>query len=199
MLLQTIVFYIFASLLLGNAAMVILSKNPVRAVLFLIATFFCASVLWMLLQAEFLALVLIFVYVGAVMTLLLFVVMMLNIDIAPLREGFVRTLPVALLAMGVLMGVMLYMFVPKHFELGALPLNQQAADYSNTAVLGQVLYTRYLLPFELAGVLLLVSIVAAISLAFHGRKSNTKAQVMAAQHAVRKKDRLHIVKMESDV
>jgi len=194
-----VIFYIFAVILLGAAVMVILSRNPVRAILFLVLAFFASAVLWMMLQAEFLALVLIFVYVGAVMTLFLFVVMMLNIDLSKLREKFVRYLPFGILAMILLVGLTIYTVVPKHFPVGETYLQQYGPNYNNTQVMGTLLYTQYIFPFEVAGLILLVAIIAAISLAFYGRKSGTKTQKIADQLKANKQDRLRIIKMKAEI
>lgn len=193
-----VVFFIFSILLIFSATMVIVARNPVRAVLFLVLGFVAASVLWMLLQAEFLSLVLIFVYVGAVMTLFLFIVMMLHIDMSATREKFVRYLPIALLVMVVLVGLLIFALTPKHFAFAKLLPTMQAANYSNVKVMGELLYTHYLYAFEIASVILLVSIVSAIALAFHGRKSGTKSQKASEQLAARKADRLRIIKMKAE-
>jgi NADH-quinone oxidoreductase subunit J len=194
---QPLVFYVFAIILLISGVMVITSRNPVRGALFLVLAFFASSVIWMLLQAEFLALVLIFVYVGAVMTLFLFVVMMLNIDTAPLRAGFVRYLPLGILVIVLLVGLMILAINPKHFNGAGYQAINQPADYSNVKELGNILYTQYLYPFEIAAVLLLVAIISAISLAFRGRRDR-KTQTMAEQANVNPADRIRIVKMPSE-
>lgn len=177
--------------------MVILVRNPVKGALFLVLAFFCSSVLWMLMQAEFLSLALIFVYVGAVMTLFLFVVMMLNLDLSSLREGFVRYLPFGLIVMALLVGLMLFVIGPKHFDSSYATLKIQPSDYSNTKELGNVLYTEYLYPFEIAAVILLVAIVSAISLAFRPKRER-KSQNIAAQINVRAEDRVKLVNMKSE-
>jgi len=191
-----VIFYVFAVMLIGSAVMVILSRNPVRAILFLVLCFFASAVLWMMLQAEFLSLVLIFVYVGAVMTLFLFVVMMLNIDLSGTKEKFIRYLPVGIIAMGLLVVMMLYVVGSKHFGISNAYLQHFGPDYSNTKAMGSLLFTKAIFPFEIAGLILLVAIVAAITLAFHGRKPGTKTQVISEQLKVRKQDRLRIVKMK---
>lgn len=193
-----IVFILFTLGLLGAAVMVVFSRNPVRALLFLVLAFFCSAVLWMLLQAEFLSLVLIFVYVGAVMTLFLFVVMMLNIDLVTLKEGFVRYLPLGLLVLVFFVGIML-LILAKQFTLSDVFPVARPAGYSNVATVGAELFTRYLYEFEIAGLILLVAMVAAISLAFHGRKPNTKAQRVAKQLSAKKSTNLRIVKMKPEV
>ncbi len=193
-----VVFYVFATVLIAAAVMVVVSRNPVRAVLFLVLAFFASSVLWMLLHAEFLSLVLIFVYVGAVMTLFLFVIMMLNIDLSQLKERFVRFLPLGLLVLVALVGLMALTVSPSHLDQAAQGLKPFAADYNNTREMGNLLYTDYIFPFEVAGLILLVAIIAAITLAFHGRKKNTKAQNIDQQQRTRKQDRLRIVKLDSE-
>lgn len=189
---QQIVFYFNSALLLVSAIMVIASRNPVRGVLFLVLAFFAASVLWMLLQAEFLSLALIFVYVGAVMTLFLFVVMMLNINKAPKREKFVRYFPFGLLIILTLVGLLIVALNPVHFNSTSYALTLQGTDYSNIKSLGAVLYTKYMYPFEIAGAILLVAIIAAINLAFHGA-GKSKRQNISRQLAARKKDRVQLV------
>ena len=173
--------------------MVVCSRNPLHSVLYLVATFVAAAILWMLIQAEFLALVLVFVYVGAVMTLFLFVVMMLQVDLVHLREGFVRYLPIAALIMLALLAMLLIVFIPQNFPMHNLQIMQHPATYNNTAELGKLLYTHYILSFELAGAILLAAIIAAISLAFAGRKTGTKAQRISKQLQANKKDRLKII------
>lgn len=191
---ELIVFYVFSVLLLGSALMVITSPNPVRGVLFLILAFFASSVLWMLLQAEFLALALIFVYVGAVMTLFLFVVMMLNIKQAS-EKRFIFYNGIALLLVAILVGVTLYILHTQHFNIGHYAqLTQKPLDYSNVKELGRSLYTTYAYAFEIGGVVLLVAILSAIGLAFRGRKEGTKVQVLEQQLMVNKKDRLKLVR-----
>ena len=195
---QLIIFWIFSAVLLLSATMVIVARNPVRCVMFLVLAFIASSCLWMLLEAEFLSLVLIFVYVGAVMTLFLFVVMMLNIDLAPLREGFVRYLPLGILVTAVLVGLILYVISPRHFPMASTAeLIPHPANYSNVKELGGVLYTQYVYPFEIASALLLVAIVSAISLAFRGRQ-NSKSQKISEQISVQKKDRYYVVNLRSN-
>lgn len=194
---QLLIFWVFSAILLMSAIMVVISRNPVRSVMFLVLAFVASSALWMILQAEFLSLVLIFVYVGAVMTLFLFVVMMINIDLVALREGFVRYLPLGILVTAVLAGLILYVILPKHFPEGVTTsVIPQAANYSNTKELGTVLYTDYVYPFEIAAAILLVAIISAISLAFRGRQ-NSKAQNIRDQIAVRKDDRYYVVNLRS--
>ncbi len=194
---EQFIFYLFAAAMLGSAMMVITVRNTVHAALFLALTFFSAAALWLLLEAEFLAITLVLVYVGAVMVLFLFVVMMLDVNLAQLREGFVRLLPVGIVVALLAIGMMAYVVGPGNFGLGkfAEPTGHPA-DYSNTKELGRVLYTVYVYPFEIAAVILLVAIIAAISLALRKRPL-TKHQNPDSQIAVRKKDRLRIVKLEA--
>jgi NADH-quinone oxidoreductase subunit J len=194
---QDYVFYTLATVLLLAGLRVITARNPVHAALFLVLAFFTAAGIWLLLEAEFLAIALVLVYVGAVMVLFLFVVMMLDINLDKLREGFWESLPVAL-PVGILMAIeMVLILGSKYFGATriAAPM-PHAAGYSNTAELGRVLYTDYLLPFELASVVLLVAIVAAITLALRDRK-DSKFTSPAEQVKVKKADRLRIVKMKS--
>ena len=192
------VFYCFAAILVFAAFRVITVRNPVHAALFLVLAFFSSACVWMLLEAEFLAIVLVLVYVGAVMVLFLFVVMMLDINLVPLREGFTRYLGLGA-AVAVLIVVQLLLvlgsdrFGPD--RVGA-PV-RRAADYSNTEELGVLLYTVYAYPFEIAAVVLLVAIIAAISLTMR-RRPGIKAQNPAEQVAVRRSDRVHLVKMRSE-
>ncbi len=196
---QDIVFYALAAVLLYAALSVITTRNPVYAALYLVLAFFTAAGIWLLLEAEFLAITLVLVYVGAVMVLFLFVVMMLDINLDKLREGFWNALPIAL-PVGGLMAVEMVMIVGvRNFgydKVVAPPAH--AADYSNTAELGRVLYTDYLLPFELASVVLLVAIVAAIALTLRSRKAS-KSMDPSKQVLVKKADRLRIVKMDAVV
>jgi NADH-quinone oxidoreductase subunit J len=196
---QDVVFYALAAVLLFASIRVITTRNPVYAALNLVLAFFTAAGIWLLLEAEFLAIALVLVYVGAVMVLFLFVVMMLDINLDKLREGFWNALPVAL-PVGGLMAIEMVMIVGvKNFGLDkvAAPV-AKAADYSNTAELGRVLYTDYLLTFELASVVLLVAIVAAIALTLRERRES-KSMDPALQVLVKKEDRLRILKMDAVV
>ena len=187
-----ILFYVLGAVLIGSSLLVITVRNPVHAALFLVLAFVNAAGLWLLAYAEFLAITLVLVYVGAVMVLFLFVVMMLDINLDRLREGFWRNLPLAG-AVGVLMVVeMAALFL--RAATGTTPPGAPPPDYSNTKALGAVIYTDYVFPFELAAVVLLVAIVAAIALTLRHRKE-TKYQDPATQLSVRAKDRLKIVKL----
>jgi len=192
-----IIFYFMAAILLFAGIRVITARNPVHAALFLVLAFFTAAGIWLLLEAEFLAIALVLVYVGAVMVLFLFVVMMLDINLDKLREGFWESLPVAL-PVGILMAVEMALILgSKYFGADRIATPApHAAGYSNTAELGRVLYTDYLLPFELASVVLLVAIVAAITLTLRDRK-DSKFTSPGEQVKVKKADRLRIVKMKS--
>ncbi|WP_304985430.1 NADH-quinone oxidoreductase subunit J [Coxiella-like endosymbiont] len=191
-----VIFFIFAALLIAATVMVIISRNPVHAVLFLVLAFFASAILWMMMQTEFLALVLIFVYVGAVTTLFLFVVMMLNIDLSKTQEKFVRFLPFGLIAMFLLIATMIVVVSPRRFGIAAVSFPCMSANFSNVKAMGSILYTDYLYPFQIAAVILLVAIIAAITLAFHGRKPDAKVQRISEQLEVKKSDRLRLVKME---
>lgn len=195
---ELVIFYVYAAIMLFAAFRVVTVKNSVHAVLFLVLTFACGSVLWVLLEAEFLAIALVLVYVGAVMVLFLFVVMMLDINTAPLREGFIRYLPVAALIGLAVVGQMIMVLGPKRFGLHeiAAPV-RHAADYSNTREIGVALYTHYLYPLEVAAVILLVAIIAAITLTMR-KGLDTKYQDPSKQVRVRKQDRLRIVKMKAE-
>ena len=195
---ENIVFYVFAAIMVFSALMVITVKNPVQASLFLVLTFFSCAAIWMLLEAEFLAITLVLVYVGAVMVLFLFVVMMLDINVARMRAAFIQYLPIGL-AVLVTMAAMMFMVVgADHFGLEqvAAPA-RHAADYNNTRELGLVLYTVYVYPFEIAAVILLVAIIAAIALTLR-RRPKTKYQNPDLQIAVKRDDRIRMVKMDSE-
>jgi NADH-quinone oxidoreductase subunit J len=186
------VFYFFAALLVFAAFRVISVRNPVHAVLHLVLAFFASAALWLLLEAEFLAIALVLVYVGAVMVLFLFVVMMLDINIAPLREGFIRYLPIGIV-IGAVIAFEMVVILTGGFE-GATEVVRRGAEYSNTKELGGLLYTVYLYPFEIAAVILLLAIVAAISLTMR-RRPGLKYQDVGKQVAVRRRDRVRLVKM----
>ncbi len=194
---QTITFYLFSFVLILSALGVITSRNPVYAALFLVLSFVTAAGLWMLLFAEFLALTLILVYVGAVMVLFLFVVMMLDINFDKLREGFRQNALVAALVGVVMLAEMAILLGGKSLGL-AVAMPGAPAAASNTKELGRVLYTEYLLPFELAAVVLLIAMIAAIALTLRERRGS-KSQDIGAQVRVKSGDRLKIVKMDATV
>jgi len=194
----TAIFYFFAAILVFAGLRVITARNPVHAALFLVLAFFTAAGLWMLLEAEFLAITLVLVYVGAVMVLFLFVVMMLDINLDKLREGFWDYLPLAGFVAVLLMIEMALILGGRHFGLDVTGTPApRPADYSNTRELGRLLYTDYVYAFELAAVILLVAIVAAIALTLRRRK-DSKYINPAEQVRVRRNDRLRIVKMPAE-
>lgn len=195
---ENIVFYVFAAIMVFSALMVITVKNPVQASLFLVLTFFSCSAIWILLEAEFLAITLVLVYVGAVMVLFLFVVMMLDINVARMRAAFIQYLPIGIAVLVTMVAMMLMVVGGDHFGLEqvAAPA-RQAADYNNTRELGLVLYTVYVYPFEIAAVILLVAIIAAIALTLR-RRPKTKYQNPDLQIAVKRDDRIRMVKMNSE-
>jgi len=195
-------FFAFAGVVIASALGVVASKNPVHSVLFLVLTFFSCSAIWLMLEAEFLAITLVLVYVGAVMVLFLFVVMMLDINVAKMREGFVSYLPVGIVFAVLMLAVMVYVVGPVGPDvMGTAALDSavtHAADYSNTEALGEVLYTDYVLAFEIAAVILLVAIVAAIALTLR-RRPATKYQTPGKQIQVKRDDRLKIIKSDAEV
>ena len=195
---KTFVFYFLAAIMVLAALRVITARNPVHAALFLVLAFFTASGVWILLQAEFLAMALVLVYVGAVMVLFLFVVMMLDINLDRLREGFWSYLPVGALV-GILMLVEMVMVLGGgYFGLEAMPAPAPvAADYSNTRELGRVLYTDYVYAFELASLVLLVAMVSAVALTLRKRKG-LKSIPPSEQVAVRREGRVELVKMQAE-
>ena len=195
---KTFVFYFLAVIMVFAALRVITARNPVHAALFLVLTFFNAGGLWLLLRAEFLAITLVMVYVGAVMVLFLFVVMMLDINLDRLREGFWSYLPVGALV-GILMLVEMAMVLGgSYFGLEAMPAPPAAAEtYSNTREIGRVLYTDYVYPFELASLVLLVAMVAAVALTLRKRKG-LKSIPPSEQVAVKREGRIELVKMQAE-
>jgi NADH-quinone oxidoreductase subunit J len=195
---KTILFYLFSTVTVVAALRVVTARNPVHAALFLVLAFFNVAALWMLLQAEFLALALIMVYVGAVMVLFLFVVMMLDINIERVRQGFWNNLPLGGLVGLLMVGEMAVVLSGRYFGLASLPPQNLPADYSNTKELGRLLYTDYAYPFELASVILLVAIIVAVMLTLRSRKDN-KAMHASDQIAVKAKDRMRLVKMAPEV
>ena len=197
-MLITILFYVFAAVLVAAALGVVLARNPVHSALLLVLAFFNSAVLWLLLEAEFLALVLVLVYVGAVMVLFLFVVMMLDVNIEKLREGFVRNAPLGIAVALIMIAELYYAIRVRHLGLdlvsAAPPL---PADSSNTQALGAVLYTDYVYPFQLAAVVLLVAMIAAIVLTLR-RRPGVRSQDVRRQVAVRREDRVRLVRMDAE-
>ena len=196
---ELIAFYLFAAVAALAATGVILLKNPVHAALCLVLTFFSAACLWLLLQAEFLGIVLILVYVGAVMILFLFVVMMLDINTTPLREGFARYAPLALVVALAMFAEMMMLLGVGQGQIGPnlSATDPAAASGSNLQWLGQALFTRFMLPFEVAAVILTVAIVVAVMLTLR-RRPGTKTQDPSRQVMVRREDRVRLVKMKAE-
>ena len=194
-----IFFYSFAGLLVLSTLRVVTARNPVHAALFLVLSFFCASGLWMLLKAEFLSLALILVYVGAVMVLFLFVVMMLDLDLEHLRRDYKKYLPVAFL-MGAVIVLELSIVLIRSFIGTAAPVQPMIEEISssNTHALGMLIFVDYVYAFEVAGVILLVAIIAAVALTLRNRK-DSKSQNVTEQVNVNPADRMRIVKMDSDM
>ncbi|WP_454781306.1 NADH-quinone oxidoreductase subunit J [Legionella sp. WA2022007384] len=210
LLVQTI-FYIFAAIAVGAAFMVIVQDNPVRSVLFLVLTFIASAGLWILAEAEFLALILVLVYVGAVMTLFLFVVMMLNIDVEVVKNHYRRYLPFGLILVALLTGLLMVSIPAGTFKSNVetqsntvistqlMDGNQNNPDAprSNTEALGMVLYTDYLLAFEIAAVLLLIAIISAITLVHRGPRKS-KRQDIKQQILTRRNDRVELINMKAE-
>tara|TARA_B100001250_G_C19492078_1_gene653563 strand:- start:148 stop:747 length:600 start_codon:yes stop_codon:yes gene_type:complete len=192
-----IIFYIFGAMLLLSATMVVVIKNPIHAALFLVLSFFSSAAVWLLLNAEFLAIALVLVYVGAVMVLFLFVIMMLDINLSTLKDGFARYFPLGIfiallmvIAMGIIVG-------SDYFTSDTYTQINTSTTPSNTKLLGYAIYTDYLYQFEIAGVILLVAIIAAISLSMSKLKI-TKSTHPNEQVSVKKEDRLRVVKMKTE-
>ncbi|MFO8153035.1 NADH-quinone oxidoreductase subunit J [Thioalkalivibrio sp.] len=191
---ELLLFYVFGAILLGAALALITVRNPVYAALFLVLCFFTAAAIWLLAEAEFLAIVLVLVYVGAVMVLFLFVVMMLDINVEQLREGFTEYLPAGLVVAAA-MATVLTLVITRFITMD--PPEPAGADYANTLELGRILYTDYVYPFEIAAVILLVAIIAAISLTMR-RRPDTKSIDPTEQMKARREDRVRLVSMESE-
>ena len=194
---QTI-FYLFSAILVFAAGAVVTVRNPVFAALFLVLAFFTSAAIWLLLEAEFLALTLVLVYVGAVMVLFLFVVMMLDINLTVLKEGFARYLPVGLVVAAIMVAELVFIVGPKSFGLDKMPVPApHGPGYSNTKEIGAVLYTDYLYSFEIAAVILVVAIVAAIALTLRPRRSSDFMRP-EEQVRVKRNDRVRLVKMAAE-
>ena len=195
---ESALFYLFAAVLLFAALRVITAKSTVHSALYLVLAFFTASCIWMLLRAEFLAITLVLVYVGAVMVLFLFVVMMLDVNVERLREGFWKHFPLAAL-IGVVIALEMALVLMRGFRLSEAPTaDPLLARFGNTKLLGIEIYTQYLYPVQIAAVLLLVAIIAAIALTLRKRK-DARFNDPAEQVKARKADRLRIVKMKPEV
>jgi NADH-quinone oxidoreductase subunit J len=192
---ETFLFYAFSAILLLAALRVITARNPVHSAMFLVLSFFTAAGIWLLLRAEFLAIALVLVYVGAVMVLFLFVVMMLDINLERLREGFWRNLPLAIVVGGILVFEMVALLARQVFE--AAPAAEQGPGYSNTRELGLLVYTHYAYAFEVYAVILLVAIIAAIALTLRRRK-DTRNQNPSEQVKVRREDRVRLISMPAE-
>lgn len=191
-----VVFYLFAAITIMAAIGVVVARNPVHAALFLVLSFCSTAGIWMLLEAEFLAITLVLVYVGAVMVLFLFVVMMLDINLVKLREGFWRWFPFGALLAGLMVFEMIWVLGSRRTaDLSNAVVH--GINYSNTKELGRLIYTHYVYPFELAAVILLVAMVAAIALTLR-RRPGVKKQDIAEQVKAKKSDRLRIVSMKSE-
>lgn len=191
------VFYLFSGFAVLSALGVVFAKNPVHAVLLLVLTFVTSAGVWLLLEAEFLAVTLVLVYVGAVMVLFLFVVMMLDIESGGMGQSYYKRIPFGLVVLGGVIALLSLFVGPKYFgsQMVEIPL-PSPSTYNNIESLGELLFTRYLLPFEVAGVILLVAMIAAISLTFRGRRA--KGQKASKQVFTRKSDRLQVVSMAAE-
>ena len=195
---QAVLFYFFAAVLFAAALGVIFSRNPVHAVLLLVLAFFQSAVLWLLAEAEFLAIVLVLVYVGAVMVLFLFVVMMLDVNVERERGGLTRYAPFGLLvATLMIVELVQVIWMRGSTDAGIGGFQPTPDGYSNTEALGAVLYTEHVYAFEIAAVILLVAIVAAITLTMR-KRPGLKLQNIAQQVSVKAKDRLRMVQMKSE-
>lgn len=195
---HAILFYSFATFLMGAAIGVIVSRNPVHAVMFLVLAFFQSAMLWMLIEAEFLAIVLVLVYVGAVMVLFLFVVMMLDINVETVRKGLTRYVPLGIgVALIMAFELVQLIWMRSRVDVSSGLFTPYPEGYNNTKALGSVLYTEHVYAFEIAAVILLLAIVAAITLTMR-KRPGIKVQNIAEQVAVRSKDRIRIVKMDSE-
>ena len=195
---QAILFYFFAAVLFGAALGVIFSRHPVHAVMFLVLAFFQSAILWLLAEAEFLAIVLVLVYVGAVMVLFLFVVMMLDVNVERVRSGLTRYAPFGLLIAALMVVELVQViWVRGGVDAGLGGFKPTPEGYSNTEALGAILYTEHVYAFEIAAVILLLAIVAAITLTMR-KRPGLKVQNIAEQVAVKASDRLRIVKMKSE-
>ena len=192
-MITSLFFYLFAAITIASGLMVITARNPVHAVLFLILAFFNAAGLFVLMGAEFLAMLLVVVYVGAVAVLFLFVVMMLNIDYANMREGFQRHLPLGLIVGGVLLVELLVIFAGPGTTIGVADVD---LTRSNTAQIGDVIYTEYLYLFQLAGMILLVAMIGAITLTMRHREG-VKRQSIALQNARTREETVALVSVEN--
>lgn len=192
---ELFVFYLFATILVVSSVGVVTVRNPVYAALCLILAFFTSAALWLLLQAEFLGVVLVLVYVGAVMVLFLFVIMMLDINLDPMREGFVKILPIGMTVALIIAAEIILVLTSGAFDFGEIA--KRGEDYSNTEAIGKILYTDYAYAFEIAAVILVVAIIAAIALA-HRKRDGVKTQNIDKQVQVERSDRVRLVRMPAE-
>jgi NADH-quinone oxidoreductase subunit J len=198
MLFQSILFYVFAAVMFGAALGVVFSRNPVHSVMLLVLTFFNAAILWLMAEAEFLAIVLVLVYVGAVMVLFLFVVMMLDVNVEAAKRGVSRYAPLGIgIALLMVVELIQVIWLRSRINETAGGFMATPEGYSNTKALGAVLYTEHVYAFEIAAVILLLAIVAAITLTMR-KRPGLKVQDIGAQVAVRAKDRIRVVKMDAE-
>jgi NADH-quinone oxidoreductase subunit J len=198
MLIHAIIFYLFATVMIGAALGVVFSRNPVHSVMLLVLTFFQAAVLWLMAEAEFLAIVLVLVYVGAVMVLFLFVIMMLEVNVEAVKRGLTRYAPFAIaIALIMVAELIQLIWIKGPAGLGAGMFATNPEGYDNTKALGAILYTEHVYAFEIASVVLLLAIVAAITLTMR-KRPGLKLQNISEQVAVRAKDRVRIVKMAAE-
>lgn len=196
MTVTTVLFYLFAAILVVAAFRVVTARSPVTAAMHLVLSFFTAAMLWMLIHVEFLALLLVLVYVGAVMVLFLFVVMMLDINTTELRAGARAYLPLGLIIAAVMVGEMSFVLARTWWDTGN-PLPVPASDYNNTLAIGTAMYTEYVYAVQVSAVLLLVGMVAAISLTLR-RRSDTKRNVPSEQLKVKREDRIRLVNVPAE-
>ena len=194
---QAILFYVFSTILVVAALGVIFSKNPIHSIMFLVGAFFQSAVLWLLIEAEFLAIVLVLVYVGAVMVLFLFVVMMLDINVEEAKSSIAKYTPFGLLIAGLMIAELMQVIKLRSANQTLQGFSINPIEYSNTESLGAVLYTEHVYAFEIASVILLLAIVAAITLTMR-KRPGLKVQDIAKQVAVDPKERLKIIKMKSE-
>lgn len=195
---EQIIFYILSFWLVASSLAMIFSRNTAKAALFLVLAFFSAAGIWILLEAEFLAITLILVYVGAVMVLFLFIIKMLNVDKSTVRAKFAVYLPIGLVVAAIIIAEMALVLGPSQFGLDVVAAPQRhSADYSNITELALQLYTVYVYPFELAAILLLIAIIAAITLV-HRKETNRKKQSISDQVSVKAKDRVRVVSIASN-
>lgn len=194
---QAILFYLFSAVLVGAALGVVFARNPVHSVMFLVLTFFQSAILWLMAEAEFLAIVLVLVYVGAVMVLFLFVIMMLEVNVEAVKRNLVRYAPLAATIAVIMAAELVQLIWFRSADVGQGGFVANPEGYDNTKALGAVLYTEHVYAFEIAAVVLLLAIVAAITLTMR-RRPGLKVQDIAKQVSVRAQDRVRVVKMDAE-